>query len=331
MVMACLAWAVCQRAGRNFTGGLLLAAGCALKLAPIALIPYLAIRRDWRGLAGVILGGALVVLVPAPWIGLDGTARLHLDWFRHARETQDRFQNYRVGNQGLMGMLSRLPPISNGAVCYSDENMAALEEAYPFLVAGLAAALYGWIVWDLRTRSQALAGEQRRQREQPLLDLAVCLHDALPSFRVAVQLRLAALALHGVGIPRLSPWAGLCHHQGGVDPARHGLDLADAVYPGAAGLDVARHHRRDDRSRYSEGENRRPNVAVRNVAAARRLLLDGAAGWRPLLAEFQPKPCKSKGTVNHKNEKAPRCRNIAGPFRFHHPAGSRRSPAGLGG
>ena len=171
MVLACLGWAVCQRAGRNFSGGVLLAAGCALKLAPIVLVPYLVIRKDWRGLAGLVAGGLFFVLIPAPWVGVDGTVRLHLDWFRHAKVTQAPYMNYRVGNQGLMGMLSRLPPVSNGAVCYSATNLAALENSYPFLVAGLAAALYGWILRDRRARGKSLSSEQQRQRDNLYLVL----------------------------------------------------------------------------------------------------------------------------------------------------------------
>src|SRR5439155_4606289 len=59
--LACLAWAVGRETGRNFAGGLALAAGCALKLAPVVFVPYLVLRKDWRGLAGVPVGGAIVV------------------------------------------------------------------------------------------------------------------------------------------------------------------------------------------------------------------------------------------------------------------------------
>src|SRR5437868_12176317 len=37
----CLGWAACRRAGWRFSGGLLLAAGCGLKLAPLLLTPSL--------------------------------------------------------------------------------------------------------------------------------------------------------------------------------------------------------------------------------------------------------------------------------------------------
>ena len=51
MTLTCLGWAAARRAGWHFSSGLLLAAGCVLKLAPVVLIPYLLVRKDWRGLA----------------------------------------------------------------------------------------------------------------------------------------------------------------------------------------------------------------------------------------------------------------------------------------
>lgn len=170
MTLLCLGWAVCMRAGRNFTGGVLLAGAAALKLWPVVMAPYLLVRRDWRGLAGVAVGGALFLLTPAPWVGFDGAVELHRDWLRHARDTQVPVQNYRTGNQGLMGMLARLPHVSNGWVCVSKANLAALDRSYPYLVAGLAAALYGWIAWDLRRRRGA-SDEDRRDREILYLSL----------------------------------------------------------------------------------------------------------------------------------------------------------------
>lgn len=147
MALACLGWAACRRAGRNFTGGALLAAGCVLKLAPVVLLPYLVLRRDWRGLAGAAAGGAFFLLLPSPWIGSEGTVRMHRAWLDHLSETQVPYFNYRPGNQGLMGLLARLPAVSNGGFLYSPENLAALVKVFPALVAGLGAILYAGIAW----------------------------------------------------------------------------------------------------------------------------------------------------------------------------------------
>ncbi len=171
LTLACLAWALCQRTGWHFLGGLCLAAGCALKLAPIVLIPYLLVRKDWRSLAGLFFGGAICFLVPVPWIGVSGAAQVHQDWLIFLKDTQTEIHNYRPGNQGLMGVLARLPNFSNGEVCYSTANLAVLQKYYPFIIAGLGALLYGWIFRDHRHRSRILSTDQLGQRENLYLAL----------------------------------------------------------------------------------------------------------------------------------------------------------------
>jgi hypothetical protein len=150
MVVGCLGWALCRRRGARFSGGLLLAAACALKLAPGALVPYLVLRRDLRGLAGVLFGAAALFLLPAAWVGWAGTVRLHREWIEHTAATQVPEQTCRRGNQSLLAQLARLPAISHGDVCCSPDNLAAISRAYPVIVLSLGAGLYAWVVRTLR-------------------------------------------------------------------------------------------------------------------------------------------------------------------------------------
>jgi hypothetical protein len=168
MVLGCLGWAVCRRRGAWFTGGLLLAAACAVKLAPGVFLPYLVFRRDLRGLAGVLVGAAALFLLPAAWVGWEGTVRLHREWVRHTAATQIPAQICRRGNQSLLAQLARLPGISDGDVCTSPENLAALARAYPLIVAGLAAALYACV---LRMIGGPCSPEVGRWRENLVLVL----------------------------------------------------------------------------------------------------------------------------------------------------------------
>jgi Glycosyltransferase family 87 len=168
MVLGCLGWAWCQRRGARFTGGLVLAAACALKLAPGVLLPYLFLRRDLRGLAGVLVGAAGLFVFPAAWVGWDGTLRLHREWVCQTAATQIPAQTCRRGNQSLLAQLARLPAISDGDVCIAPETLAQLERVYPVLVLALAAALYGWIVVTLRRPGSAA---DRGQRENVVLAL----------------------------------------------------------------------------------------------------------------------------------------------------------------
>jgi len=165
VLFCCLAWAVCGRRGRPVVGGILLAAACALKLAPGLLLPYLVLRRDYRGLAGVLVGSLVLFALPALWVGWDGTVRLHQQWPRHCGETQIPSQTCHPMNQSLLGLLARLPWISNGGTCFSLENLHALERGYFLVLLLLAAGAYGWIFRVRRQTHNRLTAEQERSRD----------------------------------------------------------------------------------------------------------------------------------------------------------------------
>jgi hypothetical protein len=150
MVLGCLSWGYCQRQNHRFLGGLFLAASSALKLAPLALVPYLVHQRDRRGGAGLMAGLAMLFALPAAWVGWRGTCDLHIAWFNHTATTQVPVQTYRPVNQSLLAQLARLPPFSNGHECYSAERLSQLTHAYPLLLAGVAVLLYAWIFLDGR-------------------------------------------------------------------------------------------------------------------------------------------------------------------------------------
>jgi hypothetical protein len=143
VLLGCLAWATCWRCGWRFSGGLCLATACALKLAPGILVPYMMLRRDFRGLAGWTCATLVLFAAPALWVGGEGTVRLHAEWMDHTLRTHVPIQTYRPGNQSLLAQLARLPAISNGHQCYSEAGLQHLCAAYPLLVglvvtAGLA-------------------------------------------------------------------------------------------------------------------------------------------------------------------------------------------------
>jgi hypothetical protein len=161
MFLGCLGWAWCLRHDKRFTGGLALAAACALKLAPGVLLPYLVLRRDGRGLAGVAVGAVILFLLPAAWVGWDGTVELHSEWIEHTVATQVPPQTCRRGNQSLLAQLARLPGISSGDVCIAPEKLATLSRWYPFVIAVLGGLVYAWVYRTLRQcNSRDSAAEQ---------------------------------------------------------------------------------------------------------------------------------------------------------------------------
>jgi Glycosyltransferase family 87 len=143
MLLCCLAWAVFRRSGWRFVGGVSLAVACALKLAPGVFLLYLLMRRDGRGLAGVVAGTVALFVSPALWVGFHGTVDLHQEWIHHTASTQIPEQTFRPGNQSLLGQLARLPPISNGHQCFSEDNLNRLCTLYPALILAAAAVSFG--------------------------------------------------------------------------------------------------------------------------------------------------------------------------------------------
>jgi hypothetical protein len=175
VLVCCLGWAVLARRGRLFLGGMLLAAGCALKLAPGLLLPYLVIRRDFRGLAGVLTGSAMLFALPALWVGWDGTVRLHQEWPRHCAATQIAAQTCHPINQSFLGLLARLPWISNGGTCFSLDNLHTLERSYVFVVLCVAAGAYAWIIRVRQVTRNGLSSEEERCRDNLHLALLLIL------------------------------------------------------------------------------------------------------------------------------------------------------------
>jgi hypothetical protein len=160
MTLGCVGWMSCRQRGRPFAGGLCLASACALKLAPLAIVPYLVMVRSWRGIAGVGVGLIGLFLLPAAWVGWDGTVRLHQEWATHTRATQVAVQTYRPGNQSLLAELARLPPFSNGHHLYSTARLDTLCQWYPYVLGSLGAALYLWMLLSRRGKSKPDGSER---------------------------------------------------------------------------------------------------------------------------------------------------------------------------
>jgi hypothetical protein len=169
LVLGCLAWAACRRAGWPYLGGIILAAACALKLSPGLLLADLILRRDRRGLAGVATGALALFAFPAAWVGWDGAVQLHREWTHHLLATQIPEQTYRPGNQSLLAQLARLPMVGDGHRCTSPENLVLLSRSYPLVIACLAVVLFAWIGrrWGWTSR----AGQGRQA--ETLLPLAL--------------------------------------------------------------------------------------------------------------------------------------------------------------
>jgi hypothetical protein len=165
VIVCCLGWIACRRAGHPFVGGLLLSVAVGLKLYPILLTPWLVLRRDGRGCAGVATGLFGLFLLPALWVGGAGSLDLHLQWMRLTQETQSAGQTIRTGNQSLLAVLARLPVISDGHTVLAPERLAALCQWYPLLLGLVTAAVYGALMIVRARQPRNLPGAESRLRD----------------------------------------------------------------------------------------------------------------------------------------------------------------------
>ena len=149
VLLTCLGWAYCQRRGWLFLGGLLLAAAGAVKLAPFVLVPWLILRRDRCGLAGVWPWVRPSCFDPDHVAGSgrnSGTAcRMGQAHHRHARADANLSTGQPVA---CWRALPDCRQSAIGHVCYSPDNLSRLIRVYPLLLA----ALVGWLYVLLRKR-----------------------------------------------------------------------------------------------------------------------------------------------------------------------------------
>src|SRR5437773_4176633 len=104
---------------------------------------------------------------------------------------------------------------------------------------------------------------------------------------MALQFRLADLAVPDAGSARLPAPTGLWTMPHGLDSGRAGLSLARPDGRSKPGARLAERHGGRELSRYSQGKNAERQLVVWHMAVARRAFLGGPSGWRSLLLDFR--------------------------------------------
>ncbi len=95
--------------GRMFAGGGVLAAAIAWKLVPICFVPYVLLqRRATLGLAGLLLAGVAMFVLPATLLGWNHNIEVHAAWPGHLVSDGTPSQIWRIQNQSVYAQLSRL-------------------------------------------------------------------------------------------------------------------------------------------------------------------------------------------------------------------------------
>ena len=149
MTVAAFVWA---KEDKPVPAGAALAIAVCLKLVPLAFLPWLLLcRRPWRSVSsfGAVL--ALLMLLPAIWVGYGRNLALLRQWPQHLAATEIRVQDYRPTNQSLGAMLTRqltrapdLPGLYHVNVASLTQRTA--HELWLAIACLLGAILYGWIL-----------------------------------------------------------------------------------------------------------------------------------------------------------------------------------------
>ena len=164
LLLACLIWLNLMLSGRCFLGGLVLSLAVGLKLYPALLVPYLLLRKDWRGIAGVTIGILILFAAPAAFVGWHRVIPLHTEWLRFCVSTQITDQTTRSGNQSLLAVLARLPFITDGKQrLVSAANLANLLKIYPLIVVAITGVIYAGLYLS------------NRKSPKPVFDVALLL------------------------------------------------------------------------------------------------------------------------------------------------------------
>jgi len=143
-VVALTSAALLLLAARPVWAGLALGLAISIKVWPAFFLPYLAARRDWKGLSCTLAFVAAMALLPALYFGFSGNLQLLGQWLHQESATQLGENEIWFPNQSLRGVLMRYltvvdysqVPDSN----YARVNVTAIDPATVRLVWMLLAA-----------------------------------------------------------------------------------------------------------------------------------------------------------------------------------------------
>ena|SRR5215471_2562645 len=93
--------------GRDTIAGLLMAFAITLKMTPVVLLPYFAVKRRWKMLGMVVIFLAALNIAPALYFGFSQNIRLIRMWYDHVISSQEFHEDNGPINLSLKGELRR--------------------------------------------------------------------------------------------------------------------------------------------------------------------------------------------------------------------------------
>lgn len=173
--------------GREVIAGLLVAFAITIKLTPILLLPYFALKRSWKMLASVCVLLIVINFVPSVYFGLKGNRELIEGWYHHVISSQEFHEDNGPVNLSLKGELQRyLSPVDyskrvDGDIQYPAINFMSLgrEELFWAWIVGCAMLFVAvlFLIWSERsgTRAEIEGNNQINGRFAFEMSLMLCL------------------------------------------------------------------------------------------------------------------------------------------------------------
>jgi hypothetical protein len=156
-----------------------LALGISVKVWPLFLLPYLALRRNWTAVSYTVVFVALFAMLPGLYFGFASNFSLLGEWFSQETHTQLSENEIWFPNQSLRGVLMRyLTVIDYSQVPDSNYTQVNILSLNPLLVRqiwiGFSLAAYAGFLW--------LANRRRSMVDWLGQGLAFCLIAVLEPF-----------------------------------------------------------------------------------------------------------------------------------------------------
>ena len=153
--------------------GLAMALAISIKLTPALLLPYFALRREWRLLAAAAVFLIIINLAPALYFGFAGNNRLLKDWFAHVVVSQEFHEANGPINLSLKGQLRRYfsdvdyAQRVDGDIDYPAINLASAPQSQADVAWKAVAAISCLMAFGLIIRLRRKWGERRELENQP--------------------------------------------------------------------------------------------------------------------------------------------------------------------
>jgi glycosyl transferase family 87 len=161
--------------GNDVVASLLMALAITIKITPVLLLPYFALKRRWKMLGAVCVFLLIINLLPSAFFGVRSNNQLLSNWYRHVVASQEFHEDNGPINLSIKGQLRRYfssvdySRRVDGDVQYPSVNITeisreSLDAAWVVIAAALFAAVL-LLIW-LRQSSS-------REVVQPDSDLSV--------------------------------------------------------------------------------------------------------------------------------------------------------------